>query len=95
LQRHAKVRFIERTGIGLTDELHEKILSGIRGNKYQFVEKQSNRVSLWKVPIEKEGEMKNYIVFYDKMRRSLITVLTMEMWGNGEGREEFDRSTQI
>lgn len=88
LKRHAKVRFIQRAGIGLTDELHDKIVNGIRNNEYEFMERQSNRVSLWKVPLENvDGVMGDYIVIYDKIRRSLVTVLTMEMWGSGEGRD--------
>ena len=82
--RHAERRFLQRTGIVLTHELHGRLTAKIQRDDSDvvFVEKQSNRVSVWDVTHKVEGEKITFRIVYDKMRRNIITVL------NNVGRTE-------
>lgn len=68
---HAKRRFIQRFGLFLSDQQYEQIVRDIQSQKAQFIEKQSNRVTLWRVIVE-DNEV---VVVYDKERKSISTVL--------------------
>ncbi len=73
---HAKRRFRERLGCdwssGRIQSLKYKIIFG----KGEFIEAQSNRLSVWRV----EGPGKKLIdVIYDKDRKTIVTVLP-ENW---------------
>ena len=69
---HAALRFSERTDIRFTREIHKEFVRKIRAGKHAvFVEHQSNRVSVWNVT----HEAIDYRVIYDKVRRSIVTVL--------------------
>ncbi len=77
-RKHAKRRFLQRTGILLTRELHDQLIAKIRegSSDVTFVEKQSNRVSVWDVAHKVEGkEIITFRLVYDKMRRNITTVL--------------------
>jgi hypothetical protein len=74
--RHCKRRFLERTGVDLTQQMHDCFLtlihnSGVHPEKIAFVEKQSNRVTVWDV----KHEDKIYRCVYDKLRKQIVTVL--------------------
>lgn len=76
-RRHAERRFLQRTGIVLTRELHNQLTAKIQGRHFDaiFVEKQSNRVSVWDVA-HKVGDKKvTFRIVYDRMRRNITTVL--------------------
>lgn len=68
---HAKKRAKERFGFELNRDKHRDIVSMIQGNSAKFVEKQSNRVSVWDV--EYHGILMR--VVYDKSRGQIITLL--------------------
>lgn len=70
LQSHSKRRAKERLGMNLTNRDLDSIVGMIRNNRGQFVEKQSNRVTLWKVHY-RDNDMQ---VLYDKTRQCIITV---------------------
>lgn len=76
-ERHAERRFLQRTGIVLTTELHGRLTAKIRKDDSDavFVEKQSNRVSVWDVTHKLEGKKITFRIVYDKMRRNIVTVL--------------------
>lgn len=70
---HFQKRCLERVGRiisqrKLKDMMHEGSL--------RFIERQSNRVSLFLLP-QSSG---NLVLFYDKQRNTFVTILTYEMY---------------
>ena len=74
-ESHAKRRFVQRFGIILTKELKERIVKMIQEGYVQIVEKQSNRISLFDVPVE--GKMIRIV--YDRTRKNIVTALYPEL----------------
>ena len=72
---HAKKRAYQRFGIDLDTEL---LVKDIQYNKLQFIEKQSNRVTVWR-KIDKEEQL-DIVVLYDKLRKQIITVMPYSMY---------------
>ena len=71
--KHAKVRFRERFGLELNNELHDKFVRSIQlGFPYaEFLKKQTNRITIWKILYNG-----NYIVLvYDKNRKQIVTAI--------------------
>jgi hypothetical protein len=80
--RHAMRRANERYGIRLTQHDLVTIIRDIQDGRAAFVVKQSHRVSLFDVDVQ-ETKIR---VAYDKVRKSIATVLTMDQgWGTDEG----------
>ena len=69
--RHVKRKFWLRWNIDLTDELHRRFVEMIKNREGELIEKQSNRVWVWKIKYKEKA----MTVVYDKTRNSLITVL--------------------
>ena len=69
--RHARKRFQQRFGVILTKDLKTRILNLIHKGYASFVEKQSNRISLF--DIEVEGQ--KIRVVYDKIRKNIVSAL--------------------
>ena len=65
---HFQRRSIERIGV-LLDE--KELVNKIQNNELEFVERQSNRVTVFRY--EYNGEF--YRLVYDKTRKQIITVL--------------------
>ena len=89
LEEHATRRLAERFGVKLIQLLWDNILHQIHSGKAKFYKKQSNRVSIWDVIINvreqevldaraKPGDLTVRIV-YDKMRKCLVSALTLDM----------------
>jgi hypothetical protein len=90
LEEHTERRFAERFGVKLTQFLWDNIIHQIHSGKATFYKKQSNRVSIWDVTVyirqqevdnerlAKVGHLTVRIV-YDKMRKCLVSVLTLDM----------------
>lgn len=77
-ERHARRRASERLGLNLNSEHYSAIISRIQRNTdVEFVGRQSNRVTLWRVHFNE----KEFIAVYDKHRKSLVTVLLPEWLG--------------
>jgi len=74
LNAHAKKRAAERYDVDLNKDARREIVQMIRSNHADFVSKQSNNRSLWRV--DYEGQPLN--VVYDKQRSTLCTVLPKE-----------------
>jgi hypothetical protein len=74
LNAHAKKRAAERYNIDLNREARQEIVHKIQSNQAEFVGKQSNNRSFWRV--EHGGEHLN--VVYDKLRSTMCTVLPKE-----------------
>lgn len=70
---HTARRIQQRFG----DRINQKeLIKIISSNRAEFIERQSNRVTVWKV---KHCGL-SLICVYDKIRKSLATVVTEEMW---------------
>jgi hypothetical protein len=74
LNAHAKQRAEERYGLSLNKEARREIVQMIQGNEAEFVGRQSNNRSLWRVNYQ--NQFLN--VVYDKARSAMCTVLPKE-----------------
>ena len=70
-RRHAMRRFGERMGFGLSSETYADLSRQIQDGQAQFVRKQSNRVTIWRLMYEG----KPVRVAYDKDRHQIITFI--------------------
>lgn len=74
LNAHAKKRAAERYNLDLNRDARQEIVRKIQHNEAEFVGKQSNNRSFWRV--DHAGESLN--VVYDKQRSTMCTVLPKE-----------------
>lgn len=56
----------------------ETLIKEIQENKLQFIESQSNRVTVWR-KIDKEDEL-DIVIIYDKKRKQVVTVMPYNMY---------------
>lgn len=70
-ESHAKRRFKERFGISFTKHMHDEFMFQIRHSQAELLEKQSNRVSKFRVKYKEE----HYTIIYDRERKTIVTVL--------------------
>src|SRR5271157_4198318 len=92
LNAHAKKRAEERYGLNLNKEARHEIVSLIQTNQAEFVGKQSNNRSLWRVNYQDQS----LNVVYDKARSTMCTVLPKEAhefqegtdWGGAEKQHQ-------
>jgi hypothetical protein len=68
---HVKRRFKERFGIDLTRIKRRDIINMILSGRATFIEKESNRISLYDVNIEHQVIR----VAYDRLRKELVTAM--------------------
>jgi hypothetical protein len=74
IKKRAKRRAYERLdGFQLSMNKHKELVKLIQANKLEFVERQSNRVTVWKY--------EDYKVVYDSFRKLIITFLPGEQDG--------------
>ena len=66
---HVRRKFWERFGIKFTRETERGIKKAISTNKARFIERQSNRISVFEVEIEGTAAK----VIYDKVRHCVVT----------------------
>lgn len=71
LNAHAKQRAEERYGISLNHDQRAEIVQMIQTNQAEFVGKESNNRTLWRVQFQDQS----LNVVYDKARSSMCTVL--------------------
>lgn len=71
---HARTRFKQRCNIEFTRKMRFYFINCIQNWKAEFLEKQSLRVSLFRVMYEG----KSFKVVYDKKRKEIVTVLPEE-----------------
>lgn len=74
IKRHAKMRASERFGINFSKQIHDEVIKTIQDGKAKFVEKQSNRITLFDVLVEG----KECRVVYDKERKTIVTFLNKD-----------------
>lgn len=78
-KRHAKRRFQTRLGISLTQDIHALLVKKIQKGEATKVEKQSNRVSIWDIPVSglfrDNPEMDSIRVVYDSNTKNIVTAL--------------------
>ena len=71
----------ERLGIKHTKDIENSWLVLIRAGRVRLVDRQSNRISVYEMPIPihgQEDEMRFAHVVYDSNRKSIVTVLHPE-----------------
>lgn len=68
IKTHFKRRSLERVGV-LLDE--KELIRKIQNNELEFVERQSNRVTVFRYSYQG----KFYRLIYDKTRKQIITIL--------------------
>jgi hypothetical protein len=81
-RRHAIRRFAQRFPKELTNHEYDELVRQIQSGRAKFIEKQSNRVSVFEV----KTSGITAIAIYDKSRKTIITFITPEMAaeeGNG------------
>lgn len=66
-RRHAKRRALERYGMVVGEHTLDDMVRKIQRGEGEFVERQSHRVTLWKV----DGRR----VVYDKVRKTIVSFL--------------------
>lgn len=71
---HAFKRAAQRYELDFTKRMKQEIVSQIQSGDAEFIEKQSNRVSLFWVNIND----KHCKVVYDKIRKSIVSFLPQE-----------------
>ena len=71
LKKHFMQRSVERVGVFLEPN---EIIKQIQNNKLEFIERKSNRVTLWKYYYKDTA----YKVIYDKQRKELVTIIPMD-----------------
>lgn len=68
---HAKRRARERFGVNLSEPQFDALIKDIQDNKLEFIERQSNRVTVWRGMLED----KEAIVVYDSSRKEIVTFI--------------------
>ena len=78
IKRHAKQRALERFDLVLSDEDIRDICFLIRKRRAEFIDRQSRRITRWKVFVKKIM----VVVVYDSNRQTIITFLKEDMINN-------------
>jgi len=78
---HAKRRFCQRLDHSLSEKEYQNLISQIQSGKAEFLERQSNRISLFHITIEDKA----IIAVYDKNTSKITTFLTAEMFRERHG----------
>lgn len=74
VKKHLRKRLSQRFEKRLTKELHKNIVFQIQKGIAEFIERQSNRITIWVVDVE--GEKIKAV--YDSNRKQVVTVLFMD-----------------
>ena len=69
--RHVSQRYTERVGVAPSRALITDLINQIQTGEAEFIRKQSNRVTIWRVPHD-GSDLK---VVYDKQRKMVVTVM--------------------
>jgi len=72
---HAKRKFMSRVGIKLTPELRRRLSDKILAKEAELVHKQSNRISIYDVEHDIEGQKRTFRLVFDRMRKNIVTIL--------------------
>jgi hypothetical protein len=81
---HAKRRAEERYGLSLNRNGQDEIVRKIQYGEAELVERQSNRVTIWKVCFQNTWIK----VVYDSSRHTIASVLPMEDRSFNDGNKE-------
>ncbi len=80
IKTHFQRRSLERIGV-LLDE--KELVKKIQNNKLEFIEKQSNRISVFRY----EYNNNFYRLIYDKTRKQIVTILFERSNDNGRTKQ--------
>lgn len=73
-RRHAKKRAFERYGLVLNKFDFQTIILRIQTNKAKFIERQTNRITIWELTVH---DILCRVV-YDKQRKQIVSFLPLE-----------------
>ena len=73
-RKHAKLRALQRYDIDFTRTEHDALVRRIQNGEGQFVERQSHRISVFKIDVQGQTVK----VVYDKQRKTIVTFLPLE-----------------
>lgn len=79
-RKHCLHRLRERFGVNLSENDYYGIINQIQNNKAKFVDRQSNRVTIWQLVIQQQ----DVVVCYDKIRKEIITAIPAAWYGKEE-----------
>ena len=68
---HARRRFEQRTGVVFSPKVNDELVAQIQDHKAQFIERSTNRVTIWWVMHGRKW----FPVVYDKHSKKIVTVL--------------------
>ena len=71
LRIHANKRLRQRHGMPLCNKLRNTLIKAVQDDEAVFVERQSNRVTVWEYTVD--GELLRFV--YDKKRKEIVTFL--------------------
>jgi hypothetical protein len=77
---HFKKRYLERTGQTCNNTIMKEILEKINNHDLELVDKQSRRVLIFKYLVDE----KEYVVIFDKIRNSLVTIISFAEFSEGK-----------
>ncbi|TRZ50073.1 MAG: hypothetical protein D4S01_07380 [Dehalococcoidia bacterium] len=69
--KHTARRIQERFGVFMGPVLYSQLIKEIQTGVAQFIEKRSNRLSLFRTMYENQS----LVLVYDKLRKTIVTVL--------------------
>jgi hypothetical protein len=87
LRNHVRRRALERFGLQITTEDIEELNKSIQQNRARFVDRQSNNVTRWVVPLKDISVG----VAYDKQRKCIRTVMPVEYLTTSRISEEIKK----
>ncbi len=82
-RKHTMQRALVRFGLEVSNSLYSSMIEAIQSGAAEFLERQSNRVTVWAV--DAEGEC--VAVAYDKLRGTIATMMPVE-WFKKESQLE-------
>lgn len=77
-RKHLSRRLWERFGVQYTQQLESEWVRLIKQGRVRMIDKQSNRVSVYEIPIRNGDDLGFAHAVYDKERKSIVTVLYPE-----------------
>lgn len=91
-RHHAKQRAIERYGVWLTNADYDRLCAQIRNQKAEFLSRQTNRITLYRVRFED----RDLYAAYDKKRHVICSFLTPEQaMTSTEAMDEWSASQSV
>lgn len=69
---HFKTRALQRFGLRISDGALQQIIRQIQSGRAEFIERQSNRITMFRVGLRDGSSAR---VVYDSKRKTLVTIM--------------------